>query len=215
MTHPLNPQMTTAAQNGNVAEMQRLLNCGAEPEFSGENNPLLQAACKGKVESILWLLDHGCSVNRSDNGGKWSPLMCAGYYGHPEVAQLLLERGANRSLTNSQGETALSCARQQGHPDVAQVLTNTPDEISFYHPVADRVMQEVYNFPRRERVTLIRNGAAGPVEAMQRDAFSSLDDLTGLRKAFSEHRRMGGKLEENDIFQGLLPKAKLVIRKEM
>jgi uncharacterized protein len=214
MTHPLNGEMTQAAQNNNVAGLQRLRDQGAEVEFAGENNPLLQAACKGHIETIRWLLDHGAAVNRADNSGLWTPLMCAGYYGHSEAARLLLEGGASRTLKNTLGQTALDCAVAQGKPLAAQVIRNNPDEVSFYHAVSDRVMQEVYNFPRRERVTLIRNGESGPVEAMQRESFKSLDDLAGLRKAFAEHRRMGGKLEEDNVFPGFLPKAK-ILRKEM
>ncbi len=211
---PLNKQMTEAAQQGDIAAMERLLAQGAEVTFPDTNDPLIQAACKGQTEAIRWLLDHGAAINRQDNAGKWTPLMCTGYYGHPEAAQLLLERGARRDLVNHKGQTALACAREQQKPAAAQVLLNNPDEISFFYSLSDRTMQEVFNFPRRERVTLIRQGDNGPVEAMQRDSFTSLDDLTGLRKAFAEHKRMGGKLEETDVFSTGLIKPK-ILRKEI
>jgi hypothetical protein len=214
MAHPLNADMTKAAQEGDLAAMARLRSQGAEICFADTNNPLLQAACKGQVESIRWLLDRGADINRIDNGGKWTPLMCAGYYGHAEAARLLLERGANRELKNSKGQTALACAREQNKSAAAAVLLNDAEEISFFYPVSDRTMQEIFNFPRRERVTLIRNGDNGPVEAMQRDSFSSLDDVTSLRKAFAEHKRMGGKLEESEVFGNMLLKPK-ILRKEI
>jgi hypothetical protein len=215
MTHPLNPQMTKAAQEGNLPELQRLKDAGAEIAFAGNDNPLLQASCKGHVACMRWLIDNGADVNRADNDGKWTPLMCAAHYGFAEAARLLLENGASRELRNHLNNTALEIARAQQKPAVVNVMLNSADEISFSYPLNDRVMQEVYNFPRRERVTLIRNGEAGPVEAVQRDSFNSLDDLSGLRKAFAVHKRMGGKLEEDEVFPDLLPKAKLVIRKEM
>lgn len=214
MAHLLNPQMTQAAQAGNLAEMQHLHAQGAEIEFDEVNNPLLQAACKGHTAVMRWLLDMGADINRIDNSGKWTPLMCTAYYGHLEATQLLLERGANRELKNHKGQNALACAREQGKTIVATALMNNPDEVSFFYPISDRTMQEVFNFPRRERVTLIRNGSeSGAVEAMQRDSFSSLDDLTGLRRAFAEHKRMGGKLDESDVFPNILQKPKM-LRKE-
>ncbi|TAL37811.1 MAG: ankyrin repeat domain-containing protein [Alphaproteobacteria bacterium] len=214
MTHPLNPQMTKAAQDGNLAELQRLAAAGAEVSFSGTDDPLIQASCKGHIDCMRWLLDRGAVVDRQDNDGRWTPLLCTAYYGHAEAARLLLERGASRQPRNHRDQTALQCARAQNHAAVARLIENNADEISFCHPLSDRVMQEVYNFPLRERVTLIRKEEGGPVEAMQRESFSSLDDLTGLRKAFAEHKRMGGKLEESDVFPGILNKAR-IIRKEM
>jgi ankyrin repeat protein len=209
-----NAQMTAAAQNGNLVEMKRLYALGADITFPDVNDPLIQAACKGYVECMAWLLDNGAQIDRIDNGGKWTPLMCAAHYGHERAVRLLIDRGANRELKNSKGQTALACARDQKHPAVAQVLLNNPDEISFFHPVSDKTMQEVFNFPRRERITLIREGEGGKVEAMQRDSFSSLDDLTGLRKAFAEHKRMGGTLEESDVFSNVISKPK-ILRKEI
>ena len=37
--------------------------------------------------------------------------MCAAYYGYPEVAELLLRRGADKSKRNEDGETALQEAQ--------------------------------------------------------------------------------------------------------
>jgi hypothetical protein len=206
--------MTAAAQIGNLVEMKRLHALGAEITFSDATDPLIQASCKGFKECMIWLLDNGAQIDRIDNSGKWTPLMCAAYYGHPEAVRLLLDRGANRELKNSKGQTALACAREQGHAVALRVLENCPDEISFSYPLSDKTMQEVFNFPRRERVTLIRDGEGGKVEAMQRDSFSSLDDLTGLRKAFAEHKRMGGTLDEADVFSNVISKSK-ILRKEL
>lgn len=205
-------EMTKAAQEGDLAALQRLKAAGARVEFGAAENPLLQAACKGHVACIAWLLDEGADINRADNNGAWTPLMCAAYYGFPEAAALLLERGARRDLRNTGGQTAMDCARGQGKTGVVRVFESNPNEVIFCYPLADRTLQEIFNFPRRERVTLVRKGEEGPVEAMQRDSFSALDDLTGLRKAFAEHKRRGGKLEEADVFPSVLAKPKLKIR---
>lgn len=54
-----------------------------------------------------------------------------------------------------------------------------------------------------------RKSTGGDVEAMQRDSFSSLDDLSGLRRAFAEHKKRGGKMDEAEVFSGSLQKMKL------
>ena len=74
--------------------------------------------------------------------------------------------------------------------------------------VADRVMQEVYSFTLKERITLLRKAKEGDVEAMQREPFTALADKGGLTKAFEEHKKRGGKLTDEEVFHGVLPKTK-------
>ncbi|KAH9054885.1 ankyrin repeat-containing domain protein [Lactarius vividus] len=52
------------------------------------------------------LLKHGADVN-TQMANKWTPLHAAAFRGMPEVVQILLDHGANTSMENDQGETAL------------------------------------------------------------------------------------------------------------
>ena len=67
-------------------------------------------------------------------------------------------------------------------------------------------MQEVYSFKRRERFTFIRKSENGDVEAVQRESFFALDDKSGLRRAFDEHVKRGGKMSEEDVFGDVMMK---------
>jgi ankyrin repeat protein len=62
------------------------------------------------------------SVNGGDGAGV--PLRTAAAGGHVEMVKLLLEHGADTSLTNAQGKTALDWAEENGHGDVAVLLWN-------------------------------------------------------------------------------------------
>ena len=42
-----------------------------------------------------------------------TPLMDAAFYGHPEVAELLLSRGADKSKRHEDGDTALEIAQPE------------------------------------------------------------------------------------------------------
>jgi len=44
--------------------------------------------------------------------GGWTPLMYAAFCGHPEVAELLLSRGADKSKRHEDGDTALEIAQK-------------------------------------------------------------------------------------------------------
>jgi ankyrin repeat protein len=51
--------------------------------------------------------------------------MTAAAEGQLEVVQLLLDRGADPSLEDADGDTALSFAREKGHLEVADLLKDS------------------------------------------------------------------------------------------
>jgi ankyrin repeat protein len=58
----------------------------------------------------------------------FTALMTAAAEGQLEVVRLLLERGADPTLVDTDGDTALSFARQNGHTMVAQLLEDQLSE---------------------------------------------------------------------------------------
>lgn len=208
MTQAQDSQLAEVAKLGDVSRMMQLVAAGARINSDVEHSALVWAANEGHLEAARWLLDNGSAVE-SPSIEKWTPLMSAASKGYLSIAQLLIDRGANPSRKYTDGKTAIDKARDNKHFDIVNALQNTPDEVSYYDTVSDRVVQEVYSFKRRERFTFIRKSESGDVEAVQRESFSSLDDLSGLRKAFAEHKKRGGKLDEADVFSGALQKPKL------
>jgi ankyrin repeat protein len=49
-------------------------------------------------------------------------IVVASQKGHPEVAQLLIEEGADVNAKNKQGNTALKLALRERHPEVVKML---------------------------------------------------------------------------------------------
>jgi ankyrin repeat protein len=140
----------------NTAEMQSLLNAGADINFCDfERGTLLEEYSYFRnVPVVEFLLDKGASVNDDDHGSTplmaagdaataqallaggahvnakvrytgMTPLMSQAKDGHTDVVKLLLEKGADPRIKDSEGRTALDYARRANHPDVAELLTAT------------------------------------------------------------------------------------------
>jgi ankyrin repeat protein len=113
---------------GSREVVQLLEQAGADPEA---RDPVL--GCKPRSFGICIPANWGFSflvkarlaedpilVNIMD--GRTSPLHEAARNNHVDIVRLLLEAGADRSLANGDGKTALDCAIEQGHAEVIQLL---------------------------------------------------------------------------------------------
>lgn len=78
-------------------------------EFLSESaSALQQAIFKGEIETVKRLIESGANVNKVFRD--MSPLMTAARYNRPEIIEFLLKKGANRSIENERGFTALEYA---------------------------------------------------------------------------------------------------------
>lgn len=113
--------LVDAVRSNDLASVTRLLDAGIDPHQADaelEIPALAWAANRGDVESVRRLLDAGAGVNHPSPGGH-RPLHGATYFAHPEVVELLLERGADPNLRNDAGEAAL----QAGAKGIEEVRT--------------------------------------------------------------------------------------------
>ena len=80
------------------------------------------AAGQGQTRVVSRLLDAGVDVNRSYKNDL-TALMWAAGYDRADTAQLLIARGANRSLKDNRGMTAKDIAVQTKSDQVARLLS--------------------------------------------------------------------------------------------
>ena len=68
----------------------------------------------GKPKEIEIMLSKGADIN-SQSGLDYTPLMMASVFNDPDAVRFLLEHGADVSVKNSDGETALSLAAKNSN----------------------------------------------------------------------------------------------------
>lgn len=112
-----------AAIMGRLESAKRLIQRGAEVNKTGWT-PLHYAASRTEsdsVEMVRLMLQHHAYID-AESPNKSTPLMLAAHYGHADVVRLLLEEGADPTLRNEQGLTAVDFARRAGRDDMAELV---------------------------------------------------------------------------------------------
>ncbi|KAG5508324.1 hypothetical protein JIQ42_08246 [Leishmania sp. Namibia] len=109
------------------------------------------AAYRNSPATCQYLLEHwGYNVDAQDSRGR-TPLVWAAREGFSEVMELLLSRGADRHIADSDGWTALQHARVRNHPEAVYVLESYPESsltaataaITSDNTLADREFSEL------------------------------------------------------------------------
>jgi len=117
-------ELHLAAENGDLASVDRLLANGADPNGPNddEETPLFLASCHGHTDIVRSLLVHGANVNFATESELYTALMIACAQGHNEVVRELLAAGADVNATDDYDATALTRAAGYGYGAIVQML---------------------------------------------------------------------------------------------
>ena len=74
-------------------------------------------------EATQFLLSHGADPNARENGDNVTPLHLAAAHGLLESVRILLDAGADPSIPDGDGVTALEHARSRGYDEIAALLS--------------------------------------------------------------------------------------------
>ena len=113
-----------AVYEGNVAEVRRLLDEGADPNLANEYgaSPMSLAAEVANTEILNRLLEAGADADSPNQDGQ-SALMAVARTGNVAAAKALLEHGATVDARESfGGQTALMWASARRHPEMMELL---------------------------------------------------------------------------------------------
>ena len=116
--------LIVAAEEGNAAEVRRLVEKGARVDAGDDCNwtAMMRSAAGGHTDVLRYLLEQGAAVNHLEKTG-YSALMGAVVNNRPGAARILLARGAELDIQEKEnGQTALMWAVRNRNPELVQLL---------------------------------------------------------------------------------------------
>jgi ankyrin repeat protein len=183
-----NEKLVDAAGRGDVAEIERQLAAGADPNaFEGTNKwtPLQRAARFGHVVAIAALLKAGARVDGANSIG-WTPLTYAAGKGHTAAVDALVAAGADVHRADNCGRTALHVASSNGNLGAARVLLEAGAKTDV-RDSSGHWLVDVVRAPSRSLVAAVRlhRAAVPPRCHAQVCWFADKSNAAALRALFA------------------------------
>ncbi len=121
MTEDGETPLMMAVFKGQLELAKQLIALGADVNKTGWT-PLHYAATAGNATLVKLLLEHYAYID-AESPNKTTPLMMAAHYGTTGTVKLLLEEGADPSLKNDLGLSAIDFALQAKKQDAVDVIS--------------------------------------------------------------------------------------------
>ena len=100
---------------------------------SKSKKAMADAAARGDVERVRALFDEGIKVNSIIDGRYgWTAIMYAAFHGQISTTRMLIERGADVNIVDSEGNSAATLASSNNHWEVAEALASAGADVT--HP---------------------------------------------------------------------------------
>ena len=114
------------AMHGHDIVVKTLLEAGIDVNLRDSADskwtPLINAAYWDKISCLEILLDYKANPDLKDEEAGQTALMHAAKRNYPDIAAVLLSRGADYKIIDNAGQTAVQLAQKENHGDVVKLL---------------------------------------------------------------------------------------------
>ncbi len=150
------PDLFIAAHRGNLAEVQRLLNDGANPDVKlGGCAAIYQPIMRGYNDVCFALLDAGADPNII-LPGELFPIYIAAEFGNLALVKKLVACGAEIDKETPRGNTALRNAAEEGRYEVVKYLLENGADANSVNKVGLTILDAAEHYGYDDIATLIR-----------------------------------------------------------
>ncbi|MFT3783888.1 MAG: ankyrin repeat domain-containing protein [Nibricoccus sp.] len=125
-----------AAYAGDTGQLQHLIAEDVDLNVWDEygRNALTFACDAGNFEVVKQLVEAGAWVDPFENNDEYmTPLMCAARHGQTEIAEYLLDHGANPTLHGGSARTTAEYYARTDYPLLAAILKRAEDKWHLAH----------------------------------------------------------------------------------
>ena len=107
-----------------IETLMLLIESGADIfDFDDEGVSIFDMAVTyDNQEMLLYLIEQGKNVNETTRRSSFTALMAAACYGRVEIAQILLDNGADTNAKDSKGFTAVDFARKMNKKSILSLF---------------------------------------------------------------------------------------------
>jgi len=158
---------------------------------------IFNAAVAGQVPMVLQQIDRDPALLESHSGDGWTPLHLAAFFGHRDLANALLDRGAgvNSRSTNSMKNTPLHAAAAGGQTAVVELLLKRDADPNATQEGGWTALHSAAQAGHREMVeTLVAHGANLNARAANEQAPLDLALMQGRQDVAGLLEQLGAKL---------------------
>lgn len=147
-----------ASFHGNRYIAEKLREAGLEWDDCDRNGStaLHYAIDSASPSFVKWALEDGADIYKTDQTSGWTPLLrCAATNGNHEVAEILLEAGADPNKQDLSGKSPLMMACLNGHLVLTKLLLDSGANINLKSSHGKTCMDMASSFDRQAIVTCL------------------------------------------------------------
>ncbi len=159
---------------------------------------IFNACAAGRVAAAVAEIDRDPSLMKAHSTDGWTPLHLAAFFGHADLANALLDRGAdiNAASTNAMNNTPLHAAAAGGNTPLVKLLLERGADPNARQEGGWTALHSAAQAGNREMVeVLLANGADVNARATNNQAALDLALMRGHHEVVALLEELGAKLQ--------------------